>query len=198
MIDVPTRFEMRVEAQLLDRIDAWRAAQIDLPSRSEAVRRLAVTGLESNTGRQLFEIARFNVLAASLAEGAGGRLPDAYVYAWEDRVYPRHDQGSTLHEPFGNYFNVTEKLGDELATFLDDRWTKKKVPTFYELEDHFEVRLRRNEWDRGKLISACRYMFLHDLFDAAFWKMLLKPTQHPSAAASIMRKFERKNAVWFA
>ena len=40
------RFEMRVEQSLLERIDAWRARQSDLPSRAEAFRRLTEAGLD--------------------------------------------------------------------------------------------------------------------------------------------------------
>lgn len=39
------RFEMRLEARLIERLDRWREAQEDLPSRAEAIRRLVETGL---------------------------------------------------------------------------------------------------------------------------------------------------------
>lgn len=39
------RFEMRLDQRDLDRLDAWRAKQPDLPSRAEAVRRLVDVGL---------------------------------------------------------------------------------------------------------------------------------------------------------
>lgn len=39
------RFEMRLDPHMLQRIDAWRAEQPDMPSRAEAMRRLADTGL---------------------------------------------------------------------------------------------------------------------------------------------------------
>jgi hypothetical protein len=40
------RFEMRFEPTTLDRVDAWRAKQFDMPSRADAIRRLIETGLE--------------------------------------------------------------------------------------------------------------------------------------------------------
>jgi uncharacterized protein YfbU (UPF0304 family) len=40
------RFEMRLEQTTLDRVDAWRAKQFDMPSRADAIRRLIETGLE--------------------------------------------------------------------------------------------------------------------------------------------------------
>src|SRR5881227_3871507 len=42
------RFEMRLGQSVLEELDAWRARQSDLPSRSEAVRRLMEHGLAAN------------------------------------------------------------------------------------------------------------------------------------------------------
>jgi hypothetical protein len=39
------RFEMRLDQGVLDRVDAWRSRQGDLPSRAEAIRRLIEDGL---------------------------------------------------------------------------------------------------------------------------------------------------------
>jgi uncharacterized protein len=39
------RFEMRLGQSVLEEVDAWRGSQGDLPSRSEAVRRLVLAGL---------------------------------------------------------------------------------------------------------------------------------------------------------
>lgn len=39
------RFEMRLDTDILDRVDQWRAQQPDLPTRAEAMRRLVETGL---------------------------------------------------------------------------------------------------------------------------------------------------------
>jgi uncharacterized protein YfbU (UPF0304 family) len=44
------RFEMRLSQSVLEDVDAWRARQGDIPSRSEAVRRLVVLGLGETTG----------------------------------------------------------------------------------------------------------------------------------------------------
>lgn len=40
------RFEMRLEEELLDQVDRWRAKQPDVPARAEAMRRLVERGLE--------------------------------------------------------------------------------------------------------------------------------------------------------
>lgn len=46
------RFEMRIDSELLERLDNWRATEDDTPSRAEAVRRLLEAGLaHDNKGR---------------------------------------------------------------------------------------------------------------------------------------------------
>ena len=40
------RFEMRWEAEMLERVDEWRRQQKDLPSRAEAIRRLVEMALK--------------------------------------------------------------------------------------------------------------------------------------------------------
>jgi metal-responsive CopG/Arc/MetJ family transcriptional regulator len=41
------RFEMRLETTMIERVDAWRRKQEDLPSRAEAFRRLIEMGLSA-------------------------------------------------------------------------------------------------------------------------------------------------------
>jgi uncharacterized protein len=46
------RFEMRIDSELLDRLDNWRGQEEDTPSRAEAVRRLLESGMaHDNKGR---------------------------------------------------------------------------------------------------------------------------------------------------
>src|SRR4051812_18008296 len=46
------RFEMRIDSELLNRLDNWRNSEDDEPSRAEAVRRLLEAGLaHDNRGR---------------------------------------------------------------------------------------------------------------------------------------------------
>lgn len=45
MVPRNERFELRLEADLINKIDSWRARQNDMPSRSEAVRSLVEAGL---------------------------------------------------------------------------------------------------------------------------------------------------------
>jgi metal-responsive CopG/Arc/MetJ family transcriptional regulator len=45
------RFEMRLETTMIERVDAWRRKQEDLPSRAEAFRRLIELGLSAKKTR---------------------------------------------------------------------------------------------------------------------------------------------------
>ena len=47
------RFEMRIDPDTLSRLDTWRAAQADIPSRAEAIRRLIELGLSLNSSESV-------------------------------------------------------------------------------------------------------------------------------------------------
>ena len=47
------RFEMRLDQDVIDQIDAWRGQQTDLPSRAEAVRRLVEAALTLSDTKQV-------------------------------------------------------------------------------------------------------------------------------------------------
>lgn len=47
------RFEMRLDPRAIEKVDAWRRRQPDLPSRAEAVRRLMGTGLSTSESNPL-------------------------------------------------------------------------------------------------------------------------------------------------
>jgi metal-responsive CopG/Arc/MetJ family transcriptional regulator len=47
-LDKSERLDLRVSAELLERIDAWRRRQNDNPSRVEAIRRLIDTALSED------------------------------------------------------------------------------------------------------------------------------------------------------
>jgi uncharacterized protein YfbU (UPF0304 family) len=51
MAAMTERFEMRLDTETLDQVDAWRADQAGMPSRAEAIRRLIDLGLAGETGR---------------------------------------------------------------------------------------------------------------------------------------------------
>ncbi|UVF22792.1 hypothetical protein HPT29_027630 (plasmid) [Microvirga terrae] len=190
------RFELRVEADLMNRIDQWRSAQADLPSRAEAIRRLTTIGLSTQTTRQSFMAMKFQIIVAALTNGPGVRLDDAYVFAWDRDVYPYFHEGTPWHKPFRNDFAVTNDLMHELLVYLDRKWRDGTVPlTFYELESTFGVGGRGSGWDRLALIGACRYAYLSGAFDQNFWHQLVAPAEHPTEASEITDPFERERGI---
>jgi metal-responsive CopG/Arc/MetJ family transcriptional regulator len=52
------RFEMRLETTMIERVDAWRRKQEDLPSRAEAFRRLIFGKENWREGENLSRAAR--------------------------------------------------------------------------------------------------------------------------------------------
>jgi len=46
------RFQMRLSPGFLEKLDAWRRKQADLPSRAEALRRLAEAGIAAGKPRK--------------------------------------------------------------------------------------------------------------------------------------------------
>lgn len=179
------RMELRLSEELIDELDAWRQAQPDTPSQSEAVRRLLSRGLSTSPGPQLFELARFQILAAAAESQNLNGFSPSYVYAWDRRIFPLHDHGGGMPDVFADGFRVSKDRMEELASFLDDRWLEKSNLTFYQLEDHYKVRRSGAIWDRSELISACRYFYLCELMDTNFWHALLTPMQYPSEAGGI-------------
>ncbi|NHQ81577.1 hypothetical protein HA051_08315 [Chromobacterium vaccinii] len=141
----------------------------------------------------LFEIMRFQILTASITKGPDGYLNNAYIYAWNEGIYPLHQESASMHKPFPSEFKITKEMVDELGKNLDTLWMQGKSPTFYELEDIYQVWLGSTIWDRVKLMTTCRYLFLSRLFDEAFWKKLLSQANHPTEAAFICREFSRED-----
>lgn len=146
--------------------------------------------------RQLFEIMRFQILSAAMRPEMTDKLTDAYVYAWEARVFPLFNEGAEWHHPFASQFVVPAELVSELSTFLDERSATKYFPTFFELEEHYGLGNGRTPWHRATLVRACRYLRLNGLFDESFWSCLITPKEHPPEAAQITAKFDRARDVY--
>lgn len=137
-----------------------------------------------------FQLMRFNILSAARDGIDKSPFDAAYVYAWDNGVYPFFHPGADWHEPFKECFKLSESDMDVLSKVLDDHWMQNKPITFYELEEHFGVQgahRSSTEWSRGKLIAGCRYMFLNEGFDRDFWATLTENMKCPAEAHSIAR-----------
>jgi hypothetical protein len=151
-----------------------------------------------STEEALFQLMRFNILSSVRVDLENSRFSPSYIYAWESLVYPLFNDGASWHKPFGSQFKVSESEVDELSKILDESWNKKDKLTFYELENRLGVRgsISSSTWERSKLIRACRYMYLEDLFDKDFWTTLTRNGDCPSEALSICRPLQY-NDIYF-
>lgn len=144
-----------------------------------------------------YQIMRFQIMAFALTDAGRAKITDAYVFAWDRGVYPIKESGAQFHIPFASAFFISEEMMDELVKYLEDHWQAKTVPTFYKLEDHYDVVSGSGPWERHTLISACRYLFLCRSFDYGFWATLLQQSQHPSEARYVSRLGDRDNDTYF-
>lgn len=138
----------------------------------------------------LFQLMRFNILSVAANAGDAWPMHPAYVYAWQSGVYPLFDEAAQFHTPFPGQFAVSTDEVDELSKFLDEASLAKKSISFYDVENAFGVRgsaQSSTNWQRWKLIRACRYMSLHGMFDKDFWAALLENGNCPSEALSLAR-----------
>jgi len=142
--------------------------------------------------RLLFNQQKFQILATAKNPAMQGMLSGAYVYAWDNNIYPIKEEGVTWHKGYEDCFSVDAEAMGELLKFLDERWLEKNPITFYELEDHYDVSGVRSGavWDRGDLISACRYFYLHRLFDTAFWDHMVGAANGPVESHGIRHNFD--------
>lgn len=139
------------------------------------------------TAAMLFNVQKFQIFSLFTSESSIRNVTPAYAFAWDRGVYPLLDDSAPWHKPYGEFFEVSEEMVNGLLKFLDERWSEKNPITFYELEDHYEIRAGETDWDRGTLIGACRYFRLHELFDEDFWRGLVGHSDCPSESHGITR-----------
>ncbi len=87
------RFEMRIDSELLERLDNWRGGEDDTPSRAEAIRRLVEAGLaHDNKGRapHLSDGEKLIVLMLADVIKGSGIQSDTNVDLVEKVIYGGH------------------------------------------------------------------------------------------------------------
>ena len=147
------------------------------------------------TNQALFQLMRFNILDSLTQESSQRRFPNAYIYAWEVGVFPFLRPTADWHRPFADQFDVNELEMGELQKLLYDANENGAPKSFYEVEDHFDVRgiassdVSSNRWDRHRLVSACRYMFLCEGLESELFEALLQNGSCPTEAHFV-------NASW--
>lgn len=180
------RVELRLDSTVFEKIDDWRSKEADLPNRSEAIRRLVQKGL-SASDRQSFTSVKLQIMLAAKLPDSGHYLSDAFIFAFAHDVYPAFNFDHELWaEPFAPCFSVSKEMITSLGNYLEDFSVRKQKITFYQLEKAY----RSKDWDRDKLINACRYMYLNEMF-AELWSTILTPSEHPVEAGIITKELDR-------
>ncbi|WP_052484805.1 MULTISPECIES: hypothetical protein [Pseudomonas] len=141
------------------------------------------------TAEMLYNLQRFQILSLYKQTPELFEASPAYAFAWDRGVFPIIHEQVTWHEPYAAVFQIDRDKVDQLSEFLDDLWSEGKTISFYELEDHYELRGPNPGWDRADLIGACRYLRLCELFDDSFWSAVVENMKCPGEAKSIIRPF---------
>ncbi len=141
----------------------------------------------------LFSLQRFQIMALYTSTAAERTVSDSYAYAWAESAYPLLHESASWHKPYESSFAVSATQMKELYGFLFDVWKSKKPVTFFQMEDHYGIKGSKRPgsvWSQASLILACRYFYLYQTFDSAFWSSLLSGSQCPIEAETIARKFD--------
>ena len=115
-----------------------------------------------------------------------GHIDTAYQYALAHLVYPVLDEAAPWFQPLMLCFDVDRDQVLGLATFLGGRWESGHSVSFYYLEQSRREYPWAFDLDRSDLIYACRYLFLHDLFDETFWNNVCERGNSPCEAELIV------------
>lgn len=136
-----------------------------------------------------FQLMRLMVLTSNES------FSDSYIHALNTRIYPCLHEVD-FHLPFEENFDVRKEDIENLSKFLDQKWNKKEDLSFYNLEDKYDIRGVSTNWSRIKLLHACRYLYLQNLFNEEFWKMICRQHESPGEAKSmILRKADLEDKL---
>jgi hypothetical protein len=146
----------------------------------------------------LFNIQRFQILAL-YTSGADRNVSDSYAYAWAEGVYPLFNESAPWHNGYEDNFKISASDIRDIHELLCDKWEAKTLVTFYDLEAELGISGASRpgpQWDRIKLMRACRYLYLQRYFDDEFWAKMLEPGRHPGEASGITRQLTA-NDIYF-
>lgn len=145
--------------------------------------------MSSQIGKAIFNLQRFQILQTKLNPATSGLISNSYAHAWQHCMYPIMDEGE-IHSDLKDYFKITKEQVKEIMDYADSEWRNGNLYTFYEYEDHYDVRIDgKLGIDRHILMVVFRYLFLSRTFDDAFWDRLLTAMEHPAESSSILRDF---------
>ncbi|MFP3847788.1 hypothetical protein [Pseudomonas sp. W5-01] len=146
----------------------------------------------STVEQMLYNIQKFQILSLFANDSANRTVSPAYAFAWDKNLFPVGSHGCDWHDAHEACFKIRKTQVDELAEFLDDLEREGKTISFYQLEDHYDVR-SGSTWDRMDLVFVCRYFRLDGWFSEEFWKGMAGHSDCPSESHSILQDYEAKD-----
>lgn len=138
--------------------------------------------MDNSTLSALAEIRKHLVIQAKFNHKTKNLYPDSYVYAIGKSVHPIFqedisenfgDENENLaFSPFSQIYSISYDQVNEVNLFLNDKQKDKKDIKFRDLEEHY-----KNNWNvtdiQDCLIKICRYLYLSEAFEKAFWNSLI-------------------------
>ena len=141
----------------------------------------------------LFSMQKFQILSHFTNQCEEISLSAPYVYAWEKEVFPILDEIAPWHLPFTSRFPVKKEMIQELIEYLQERFDKGISLSFYELEEHYGIKVAHiigeKGWSRFMLAHACRYLCLHKKFSEEFWAEMVDSAKGPIETKCIIREY---------
>lgn len=124
----------------------------------------------------------------------------SYLYAWTVGLYPADDDSQIEgfvrpHEHYSKHFMISREKVNEVLNYLDQCWVSGQIPTFEEIELRYKAQEITSEWRKADLLHICRYIFLSEIFDEAFWNTVLSPKQCQGDAMFIRAEFCNENII---
>jgi uncharacterized protein YfbU (UPF0304 family) len=118
------RFEMRLDTDLIEKIDSWGAGQVDSPSRAEAIRRLVERGLEG-TDAQVRPNGTERLMLWMLSEvlkGQFGEGTDERIKLIQDVLFGGHFWALGLKMPALIHSNIDSKADLKFVQDTLEMW----------------------------------------------------------------------------
>ncbi|GLQ20911.1 hypothetical protein ACFFUB_07860 [Algimonas porphyrae] len=124
----------------------------------------------------LYQLTRLQVMTAS-DPTVFGTNHQAYIYGWQNGVYPALNDTMNFHKPFAAIFDVSAEQTLAVSSYIQNKKLAGITIAFGDLENHF---CQKKDGDamqplsRGHLIATCRYLKLTTIFPAIHWTRLVE------------------------
>ncbi len=173
------RFEMRLDPDLLERVDGWRRKEQDFPSRAESIRRLIERGLEQDGGKhpKLSDGERLmTFMLCEIMEKIGAKR----------EIDPDFVSAALLG---GHYWGLKWKYDYVFHSHADSEKTVREVVDIIDMWDFIESGFKKLSSDDAARVKADAAPFGDKVSFPGFDGN--NESEYASAAAFLIEKLER-------